>query len=500
MSSADSSSLSSLFANAARNFPEHVAVVDGKGPATYGAVDALVNRIGRALRAKGLGTGDRVGIWLDKSVKALAVMQAALRAGAAYVPLDPQSPWPRIEKILRDCDLRVVVTDDQKSPALAPLGIPSLTTHAAQGTEWPELDASSPAPLDPVPVAPGDLAYVLYTSGSTGAPKGVCISHAGARAFVDWAVGEIGLSADDRLANHAPFHFDLSVFDVYGAFAVGAAVCIVPETVSFMAKRLVRFAVEQRITVWYSVPSALVLMLEQGGMAARDLEELRAILFAGEAFPIERLRRLRDEFPHAKLYNLYGPTETNVCTFHAIDRIAPETTSVPIGRACSGDDVWAEKPDGTRCATGEEGELFVEGPSVMLGYWGKPPQRGRYPTGDVVRVLAPGVYGFVGRKDRLVKVRGHRVELGDVEAALLEHENVEEVAVVVHGEGPEARLVACVVPSREPPPSLLSLKGHSAERLPRYMILDEVKVFDRLPRTRNGKLDHELLLAGHAGP
>ena len=486
--------LHALFARSAREVPERDAVVDTAGAASYGAVDALAHRITRALAERGVVPGDRVGIWLDKSVKSVAAMQAVLRAGAAYVPLDVTSPPARIEKILRDCPMRTVITDAKRAAALP--GVACITTSVAQGLAWPELDAFSADPVPSVAAGKDDLAYVLYTSGSTGTPKGVCISHGNARAFVDWAVSAVGLGRDDRLSCHAPFQFDLSVFDLYGAFSVGAAVCLVPETLAYMPQRLVPWAAEHRITVWYSVPSVLVLMLDKGGLNASTLPALRTVIFAGEAYPLPQLRKLRQELPHVRLFNFYGPTETNVCTFHEVgDLPAEQTAPVPIGRACSGDDVWVVKPDGARANVGEEGELFVAGPTVMLGYWGKEPQRGPYATGDLVRVVEPGVFTYVARKDRLVKVGGHRVELGDIEAALLEHENVREAAVLVRGQGPDARIVACVVPSRQPPPSLLALKGHSAQRLPRYMIPDEVKVLSGLPRTTNGKLDQETLLA-----
>ncbi len=462
--------LCDLLSASALRFADRVAIADASGAHTYGAIDALANRVARALAARGVGRGDRVGISLEKSAKAVACMQGILRLGAAYVPLDAKWPAARRNKIVRDCSLAVVIDDA-------------------------ELDAASSfdaAQLDPVPgVTERDLAYILYTSGSTGAPKGVCIDHRGALAFVDWAVGEVGIGPDDRLANHASFQFDLSVFDLYAAFAAGASVCIVPEAISLMPKRLVAFAAEHRVTVWYSVPSALALMVAEAEMSAGTLPSLRAILFAGEAYPRGALARLRDAFPAARLLNLYGPTETNVCTFHEVRGVGGDT---PIGRACSGDEVWAIAANGERCQKpGDEGELWVSGPTVMRGYWGKDPHVGPYATGDLVRVVESGLYAFVGRKDRMVKVRGHRIEPAEVEAALSEHENVREAAVFVRGEGLDARLVACIVPARDPAPSLLAMKGHSAQRLPRYMIPDELVVVPNLPRTPNGKLDHERL-------
>jgi acyl-coenzyme A synthetase/AMP-(fatty) acid ligase len=190
------------------------------------------------------------------------------------------------------------------------------------------------------------------------------------------------------------------------------------------------------------------------------------------------------------MFNWYGPTETNVCTGYEVAEIAPDrSVPVPIGQAASGDQVWAVKEDGSEAGIGEEGELVVFGPSVSLGYWGRGPQGDRpYRTGDIVRRESAGDYVYVGRRDHMVKIRGHRVELGEVEAALLTHPQLEDAAVAPVGSGIEARLVGFVT-ARSEPPSLLEIKRHCAERLPRHMIVDRAIFLEELPRTRNGKLD-----------
>jgi clorobiocin biosynthesis protein CloN4 len=343
---------------------------------------------------------------------------------------------------------------------------------------------------------PGDLAYILYTSGSTGSPKGVCLSHRNALAFVDWAVAEIDARPTDRFANHAPFHFDLSVLDLYAAFRVGASVHLVPAEMSFAPALLVDYLRQHKITVWYSVPSALILMGRDGGMMDVPPSAfcLRVFLYAGEVFPVNHLRSLRNYFP-GRILNLYGPTETNVCAFHEVMGISPEQVgSVPIGRACSGDRIWAERADGTLAAAGEEGELVVDGPTVMLGYWGQPRQGGRpYRTGDRVTLLDSGDYQYLGRRDGMVKVRGHRVEVGEIEAALHAHPGIADVAVLLSGTAMDAKIVAYVVPAGEAAPDILELKRHCASALPRHMIIDAVRNVRALPRTGNGKLDRRSL-------
>jgi L-proline---[L-prolyl-carrier protein] ligase len=484
--------LERLIAESAVHYPERPAIKDEDGELNYGELDALSARAARALIELGVRRGDRVAVWLNKSTRAVAAMQGAIRIGAAYVPVDPVSPAIRAGTIMRDCRIRALVApaDQARSVLDGDLAnVPLLATDSGIGEmTWADLDQ-----LEPAPQLNGgredDLAYILYTSGSTGVPKGVCISHRNAMAFVEWAAREIGAQPEDRFSNHAPFHFDLSVFDLYVTFLSGARVAIVPEHRAYVPRALVEFVVEERITVWYAVPSALILMVDQGDLLAEPRLVLRAIVFAGEPYPIKQLRRLRDGLPGVRLFNWYGPTETNVCTGYEVTEIAADrSVPVPIGQAASGNRVWAVKDDGSHAGIGEEGELMVSGPTVSLGYWGRESHGDEpYRTGDIVRRQADGDFVYVGRRDHMVKIRGHRVELGEVEAALLAHPEVEEAAVAAVGSGIDARLVAFVVARREL--ALLELKRHCAERLPRHMIVDRAILLEELPRTRNGKVD-----------
>lgn len=483
--------LHELVREQARRAPGMLAVSGPDGQMTYGELDREADALAAALAERGVRPGDRVALWLPKSTRAVVTMQAALRLGAAYVPVDPLGPVARTVQVVRDCAAQVVVTTAEWTAKLRQHGITG-------AVPYPEgLERVPPVP-DPGGDA-SDLAYILYTSGSTGTPKGVCLSHRNALAFVDWAVAEIGACQADRFANHAPFHFDLSVLDLYAAFRVGASVHLIPPEMSFAPISLVDYMLQRQITVWYSVPSVLVLMARDGGMLTVPPSDfsLRVLLYAGEPFPIKHLRSLRDYLP-VRILNLYGPTETNVCTFYEVASIpADQVRSVPIGRACSGDRIWAVRDDGAPAGPGEEGELVVEGPTVMLGYWGQPRQEGRpYRTGDRVVLLSSGDYQYLGRRDGMIKVRGYRVEAGEIEATVQAHPDVADVAVVLAGTGMEAKIVAYVVTAGTSPPGLLELKRHCAMTLPRHMIIDAVRHVAELPRTGTGKLDRRAVLSG----
>jgi amino acid adenylation domain-containing protein len=493
--------LETLLARSAATDPQAPAVYFGRSVYSYRDIHDRANQIARVLVSIGVRRGDRVGIWMEKSAAAIAAMQAVLRLGACYVPLDPLASAARTEDVVRDAELRAIVT----TPARKARGLPKALEHISlvavrlRSSDPEADDLSGVLPNEPAPLVDADeeeLAYILYTSGSTGKPKGVCIRHRNARAFIDWAVAEMRPQASDRFASHAPFHFDLSVLDLYVAFAAGASVTLIPETLAYAPDRLVQLIAAQQITTWYSVPSALVLMMERGQQFNGQELALHTIVFAGEVFPMPALRGLRERFPQARLLNMYGPTETNVCTYYEVPAvIAAEDTSIPIGFVCSEDEAVALGEDGTAASVGEVGELVVSGGSVMSGYFGQPPLGDRpYRTGDLVRVRADGGFDYLGRRDHQAKVRGMRIELGAIEAAILASEQVLEAAAVVCGTGPNARVCAFVVLRDSASMTLMEARRLCAQRLPRSMVVDDLEVLAAMPRTSSGKIDRTELV------
>ncbi|MGI5455112.1 amino acid adenylation domain-containing protein [Streptomyces sp. CA-249302] len=484
----DDDLLHHLVVRAAARRPDAPAVVDDAGTTDYRQLDRMADDFAAAFTARGVRAGDRIVLWAAKSARTVAAMQGALRIGALYVPVAPTNPVARLRRITDSCAPALVVTDESGAAALAaaPQAGPAAdsVTEAAlltEGARSPRPAAHSGAPDDP--------AYILYTSGSTGEPKGVCISHRNALAFVHWAAEATALTPDDRLANHAPFNFDLSVYDLYAAFLAGAAVRLIPADLAYVPDRLVDLVHDEGITVWYSVPSIILLMMREGRWTERPVG-LRVCVFAGEPFPLQQARELRAAWPGVRMFNWYGPTETNVCTAYEVTAAdLSRTAPLPIGRACSGDTVVLDgDEDGL-------GEVVVSGPTVMLGYWGRPAHQGPYRTGDLARRDAHGELEYAGRRDHMVKVRGHRIELGEIEAALGTLDSVAEAVVTVRGSGLDARLHAIVVGRDGRRPGLLDVKRHCAQRLPGYMLVDTLQVVDELPRTANGKTDRAALQA-----
>jgi amino acid adenylation domain-containing protein len=506
--------------------PDATAVEDpARGTAlTYRELAELSDRARDRLWQMGVRPGDRVGIYMRKSLDAVATIFGVLKAGAAYIPVDPDAPPPRCALVLHDGAVRVVVAERRLAAALQasiePLGpVPPMLLLDEPADALPlaarlAADAArEPAPaVETVHPEPGALAYILYTSGSTGRPKGVMLTQRSATSFVDWCSATFAPTAHDRFSSHAPLHFDLSILDVFVPIKHGATLVLVGEEVGKDPLKLAPLIAERRITVWYSTPSILGLLAQYGRLHRHDHGALRLVLFAGEVFPVARLRELKALWPAPRYFNLYGPTETNVCTFYEIPAtIEPErTTPFPIGRTCAHLRSRVVDEEGRAVARGSEGELVIAGAGVMAGYWNLPEQNARaflvddagerwYRTGDLVVEEADGVYVFHGRRDRMVKRRGYRVELGEIEAGLAAHPAVREVAVVaVRPDGADVRIDAYLGVREGLRPTLIELKQFCVDRLPRYMVPDRFHFVEALPRTSTDKIDYQTIARSHA--
>lgn len=490
--------------------PYAPAVVDGDRVVSYRELDVWSNQLAHQLRVLGVERGDRVGILLDKSVHAIAAVYGVLKAGAAYVPLDPRAPATRLKSIVDDCAPRCVIAGSatrwrevvgSAAVVIADGELSRMTAHEPGVVGSVHVDAQPIRPPN-VAVERDDIAYILYTSGSTGRPKGVMLTHGNGLSFVEWAAREFEVTSSDRLSGHAPLSFDLSIFDVFAAALVGATLVLVPNRASMFPDELAQFIAHQRISVWYSVPSALT-PLSKSPTHGAALESLRVVLLAGEVCPAPRLRLLMQLMPQARFANLYGPTETNVCTWHEVQRPVGDEP-VPIGRALPGTQAFVICEDDRPARLGEIGELWISGPTVARGYWNTASVQGSafaavpgtgtpgYRTGDLVRLNAQGVLEFVGRRDHQVKSRGYRIELGDIESALGSHAHVAEcVVIAVPDRDITNKLVAVVVATE--PMSVGALTQLCATRLPRYMVPHRIDFLPALPKTLTGKIDRQRL-------
>jgi amino acid adenylation domain-containing protein len=518
MTPTSTKALPQLLDVSASRFPDKVAVEEAEsGSIRYGELACLSDRLRDRLLQRGVEPGNRVGLCMRKSADAVASIFGIMKAGAAYVPADPTAPASRNAFIFHDCAVKVLLVEERLAEALRlefsqVSFAPEMIILKGTGAGIPlaraldQLDANKPAALTPSAAAnPDRLAYILYTSGSTGRPKGVMLSHGNAACFIDWCSSVFTPNEHDRFSSHAPFHFDLSILDIYVSLKHGATLVLVEEQLGKEPARLAPWIAEKKITIWYSAPSILSLLAQFGRLEQHDYSSLRLVLFAGEVFPIKYLKLLKSLWVNPRYFNLYGPTETNVCTFYEVPRLIPESQiePVPIGKACCYCERLVVNEVGTEAARGAEGELCIAGPSVLEGYWNLPENTAKaflpgrhtrwYRTGDIVVELPDGNYKFLGRRDRMIKKRGYRIELGEIEAALYRHPAIKEAAVLAFPDDEGIPIKAFASTRNGSKLSIIELKKFCSENLPLYMVPDLFSCLESLPKTSTDKIDYQKL-------
>jgi amino acid adenylation domain-containing protein len=515
-SSYPAASLCEYLERSARRFGDRVAVVDPDGSSlTYGQLNDRADRISGFLLARGLQPGDRVGLVQPKSATGVCAIFGVLKARCAYVPVDSSAPADRMRSILGNCCVRAVFVAPGCAEVAA--GIETVvvteTTASQKSTNlppdavaWEKVLENEPRPALPASRHQDEVAYILYTSGSTGVPKGVTLTHGNALSFVDWCTSVFHPDEQDRFSSHAPFHFDLSILDIYLSLKHGSTMYLISEELGKNPAKMAAFIALNQLTVWYSTPSILSLLAEFGDLKKYDFSHLRLVLFAGEVFPVKHLRNITAQWPSPAYFNLYGPTETNVCTFARIPTPIPPDRAkpYPIGWPCSHCSALVVDNDKKPVPEGDEGLLYISGPSVFKGYWGQaeasnpaffePDGRRWYNTGDVVKQVPTDGFIYIGRRDRMVKRRGYRIELGDIENALYRHPQVSEAAVVAIPDADAGvRILAYVTTLQDASPSIVDLKVFCSKALPAYMSPDAFLFRDSLPRTSTDKVDYQKL-------
>lgn len=508
----------------ARSRPAAPAVVFQGETITYGQLEESSNQLARLLKAGGSRRGDRVCFAVPKSPTAVVSILGILKADAIYVPLDLAGPPARIKKILESCRPRWLLA----SPSAAEL-LEEVFSHEALAAEirlgWldgpkgeerrlradfvhQDLQAFSHRPPE-FQNQPDDPAYILFTSGSTGTPKGVVITHANVIHFVEWATTYFGMGAADRISSHPPLHFDLSALDLFGTFAAGAELHLVPPELNLLPHKLAEFIRASELTQWFSVPSILTYMAKFDVVQRNDFPALKRLLWCGEVFSTPAMIYWMERLPHVRFTNLYGPTEATIASSYYTVPACPadDKAAIPIGTACPGEELLVLDDTLQPVPTGEVGDLFIGGVGLSPGYWNNPEATaaaflcnprgsGRlYRTGDLARREEDGLIYFVGRADSQIKSRGYRIELGEIEAALNALDFLRESAVVaLSTNGFEGATLCCAyapAPGAEVFPA--RLRTELSRRVPPYMLPTRWLNLPELPRNPNGKIDRRKL-------
>lgn len=509
--------LASYVRDAALMHPHNIAVKMEHRGLSYLEFDALIARFCCFLRrqqAESMLPADapfNVSILAFKTIDALALCQAALRLGGSYTVIDPRYPEQRIRDILRDSQPMVLLSDqifEQLARYADELANTKLINTDCSGADESVfcLEYIHTLPPDTTPIRDPEhdrVAFVLYTSGSTGVPKGVRITHANAAYSIDWAHEQFAFGADEVFLNQAHMGFDFCVLDYYNAWKAGALVVLVPEYTAVFSSEVVNIIKREEVTNLWLVPSNVISLIENGGLLNIEPGHIRRFLYAGEPFPVNYLKKISAWLGDIDIYNLYGPCETNLLTYHQVQEEDLLGTDIPIGKVLPGTRVKLLTESGKIIESGR-GELIASSPSVFSGYSNsdKSPDTyfvthesiSWYRTGDVSTIDDQGVVRYVGRTDSMVKIRGYRVELPEIECAFNSHPSVQRSVALAHkacANDSYELYVFCVVGS---PCENIELERFVGKKLPAYMLPKKTIIVGGIPFNDRGKIDKEKLL------
>jgi amino acid adenylation domain-containing protein len=496
--------LHGMFEGQAEACPGAAALTSDGEAIAYAVLNARSNQIAHALVLAGVRSGDRVAVVLSNGPRQVEALLGILKAGGVFVSLDPTHPTKRLKTVLAEAQSAMLITDraclerhrelreGQGRPALGTLVVDGEGGDDDAGRRYgADLLAKCPTANLAIPVRPQDPAYVVYTSGSTGKPKGIVQSHRSFCQFIDWQSRQFGIRAPQRFAQWASLAYDASYCEIFGTVCFGATLCMTSETVRYSPPALVEWARRERVTILQLVPSFCrqvvdAIQQEVGTRAADALPDLELLLLAGEALPVDLAATWLRLFPdRVRLYNLYGPTESVLATYHAVESVSPEQRSISIGRAIDGRQILILDRFQQPCPVGVTGELYIRSDYLTLGYDALPSETAKkfiqnplhdsytdpvYRTGDLGRWLADGTIEFLGRRDNLVKLHGNRVELGDIESVLRRYEGVKDSAVLVRAAHRHRRKL--VAKERDPREQALASNGRERQVLVAYFTAD----------------------------
>ncbi|MBL7129978.1 MAG: amino acid adenylation domain-containing protein [Candidatus Omnitrophica bacterium] len=519
--------LTDLLENTSKKYPDNIVVRDKDREISYRQLAILSSRLASCLIRQGVELGDRIGIYLDRSIEAAVAIFGILKAGAAYVPIDITFPPERKAYIIDNCSIKILIIDSKKIELFAE----NLTSASCLNCMlvMDDLEAKegkipkkikvipfqrivSFEPLkDDLPISDSALANILYTSGSTDQPKGVMATHRALTACIDNVFKYYMLSSKERISSTVPLHFSMSVFEIFVTIKAGATICLVPSGMFAFPTSLANFIEKERLTVWHSVPSVITPLVLYGNLKERNLSSLRLVHLGGEVIPVEYLRQFMSIVPHAQCYNIYGSAETHEITRFHINQSSNSVTIIPVGKPWEEVEIFLVDEAGNlvQKEEGATGELYVYTPSLMQGYWADKkrtdqvlfrssfhPQEKEvkiYRTGDIAKIDQDGNYVLIGRADSTIKRGGIRIGLDEIEAVLFNRPEVREAAVVVKGQGVRPEIKAVIVLQKRSFLSEEDIRGFCRKKLARYMVPDRFEFRDFLPRTSTGKIDKKNL-------
>ncbi|MBD2208320.1 amino acid adenylation domain-containing protein [Nostoc linckia FACHB-104] len=490
-----------LFAEQVERTPNAVAVIFGEQQLTYRELNNQANKLAADLQTLGVKSDVLVGICIERSLEMVVGLLAILKAGGAYLPLDPNYPQERLEYMIKDADILVLLTQQKLINFL-----PQYQGKVICLDKWEVINQENHSILE-TNVKPDNLAYVIYTSGSTGKPKGVMISHRSICNHMIWMQSEFPLTESDRVLQKTPFSFDASVWEFYAPLLAGGKLILAKPDGHQDTAYLVEVIAEQKITILQLVPSLLRVLLEKEKI--QTCQTLRRVFCGGEVLTIDLHNKLFQLLPDVELCNLYGPTEATIDTTYYKCKYEGNGSSVPIGKAIANAQVYLLDGHLQPAPIGVPGEIYIGGAGLAQGYLNRPDLTNEkfilnpfisgtrlYKTGDLARYLPDGNIEFIGRIDGQVKLRGFRIELGEIETQLNQHSQIQQAVVLVREDLPgEKRLVAYIVPNQKQSPTVSDLRNFLKQNLPEYMIPTVFILLDNLPFLPNGKVDRKALPA-----
>lgn len=509
--------LTNIIENSAKKYPDKEAFKCADVSISYLELDIKTNQLAKYLSDSGVKKGDKIGIYLNRCLETVIAIYGILKAGAAYVPLDFTAPHSRIQSLINNCDIAFLITSPKLNSKIKTLVdydtslkeiIGQTQDISLKTTSWEDIYNIDLTNYNPVKIVEHDLAYIMFTSGSTGTPKGIMHTHNSGLNYAKLSSELYNITVNDRVGNHAPIHFDISTFGYFSAPLAGASTVIVTDAHTKLPNSLSQLIAKEKLTIWYSVPLALIQILQTGIIDTLNMQSLRWVLFGGEVFGLKYLKDLMSKWPDTKFSNVYGPAEVNQCTYYNFDTLPEETQQLPIGEVWRNTDFKILDDRDTPIANGEKGKLVITSGTMMKGYWNNKVLTKKsfftehldsgeelvyYRTGDVVFENEKGVLFFSGRDDRQVKLRGYRIELDEIESIFINHPDVNEAAVIINDVNGERGIYAAIMLLPNTNTTIKELKLHAKTHLPAYAIPDIIKIFEDLPKTSSGKIDRKMI-------